>query len=158
MKDWGAKEKQEQKIVSDYIIQAFKTVTKKAPVITGPETITAGNLLHLRTTFVYEDVTHSSWPKVVEELHPTPAVAGWPKAGAIRFITESETAPRLFYSGYLGPVNLDKQINLYVNLRCMKVLKNKLAVFVGCGITADSKPSEEWKESKAKARTLLGVL
>ncbi len=40
----------------------------------------------------------------------------------------------------------------------MKVLKNKLALFVGCGITADSKPSREWAETKIKTQTLLGVL
>jgi hypothetical protein len=29
---------------------------------------------------------------------------------------------------------------------------------VGCGVTSDSKPSKEWKETKIKAETLLSVL
>ena len=156
--DWGAKELQEQQIVSDYIITAFKKVTKTKPVIQGPETVNAGNLLHLRTTFIYKGIDQKKWPLLINQLHPTPAVAGLPQKESIDFIHSHEKAPRAFYSGYLGPVNLNGQTNLYVNLRCMQVLKNKLAIYVGCGITGDSKPMSEWKESKMKSQTLLNVL
>lgn len=156
--DWGKKEQEEQKIVSQYITGAFKKVTSAEPQIKGPETIAAGNLLHLRTTFTYNSIDKDKWQDVVAELHPTPAVAGLPKAASIRFIQSHEIANRGFYSGYLGPVNLDNQIALFVNLRCMQVLKNKLAVHVGCGITAGSEPEDEWKESKMKSETLLSVL
>jgi isochorismate synthase len=155
---WGEKEKEEQKIVSDYITSSFKNITTDTPLITGPETVAAGNLLHLRTTFVYNTVPHSMWQKAVHELHPTPAVGGLPKKDAIDFILKHERAQRGYYSGYCGPVNLDRQINLFVNLRCMQVLKNKLAVYAGCGITADSVPADEWNESELKTRTLLGLL
>ncbi|MFN8288286.1 MAG: isochorismate synthase [Chitinophagales bacterium] len=155
---WGEKEKEEQEIVTRYITNAFAAVTKTEAKITGPETIEAGNLLHLRTTFLYDSIPHFNWQKVVEQLHPTPAVAGLPKGESIKFITEHEKFERGFYSGFLGPVNLDEEINLFVNLRCMKVLKSKLALFVGCGITADSKPSKEWTESRIKTQTLLSVL
>lgn len=155
---WGEKEKEEQAIVTRYITNAFATVTKTEGKILGPETIEAGNLLHLRTTFVYDSIPHFNWQKVATQLHPTPAVGGLPKEESIRYISGHEPFDRGFYSGYLGPVNLDEQVNLFVNLRCMKVLRNKLALFVGCGITADSKPAKEWKESKIKTQTLLRVL
>ena len=154
---WGEKEKEEQQIVSEYITAAFRKATTTKPVVKGPETIAAGNLLHLRTTFTYK-APKKSWPLVVSQLHPTPAVAGLPKNESIKFITGNEKADRSYYSGYLGPVNLGKEINLFVNLRCMQVLKNKLAIHVGCGITKDSNPAAEWKESKMKAETLLSVL
>lgn len=155
---WGNKETEEHKIVSGYISKAFGSVTKQKPHITGPETINAGNLLHLRTTFRYKSVSPLLWQKAVEALHPTPAVAGLPKQKAIEFILKHEKSPRGFYSGYLGPVNMDGEINLFVNLRCMNILKSKLAIYVGCGITAGSVPSEEWKESKIKSQTLLSAL
>ncbi len=155
---WGKKEKIEQEIVSDYIQKTFASVTKEKPHIEGPKTITAGNLLHLRTTFTYRSIPNNQWQKIVQKLHPTPAVAGFPKQEAIDFILKNEKANRSFYSGYLGPVNLDKQINLFVNLRCMNVLKNKLVVYVGCGITADSNFSDEWKETEMKSETLLSLL
>jgi isochorismate synthase len=155
---WGTKEKEEQQLVSDYVVQAFKKVAQEPPKIAGPVTVAAGNLLHLRTTFLYKDVPVSQWIKVVNQLHPTPAVAGLPKQKAVDYILTHEKSPRAFYSGYLGPVNMDSSIHLFVNLRCMQVLKNKLALYVGCGITKDSKPELEWKESKIKTETLLNVL
>ena len=124
----------------------------------GPETITAGNLLHLRTMFTFHKISKNKWPEVVTQLHPTPAVAGLPKKESIDYIQKHEIANRGYYSGYLGPINIDKQVNLFVNLRCMQVLKSKLAVYVGCGITSESKPQDEWKESKMKSETLLSVL
>jgi isochorismate synthase len=156
---WSHKEEQEQKIVSDYILSTFSSFTKEKPKVEGPVTITAGNVLHLRTTFRYQTVPYHKWTKVVQRLHPTPAVAGFPKQKAIDFILKHEKNPRAFYSGYLGPVNLHGgEVNLFVNLRCMQVLKNNLIVYVGCGITAQSKPEEEWEESKIKAETLLSLL
>lgn len=155
---WGKKELDEQEIVSDYILNAFRGLSKSEPIIDGPNTVQAGNLLHLRTTFTYDNLPHYNWQKVIEQLHPTPAVAGLNKQDAIDFILKHEGFNRSYYSGFLGPVNLDEQINLYVNLRCMQVLKKKVAVYVGCGITADSKPVKEWRETKMKAQTLLSVL
>ncbi|MES2622173.1 MAG: isochorismate synthase [Bacteroidota bacterium] len=155
---WGKKEREEQKIVSDYIQKTFAAITQEKPRIEGPKTITAGNLLHLRTTFSYRSISTVDWHKIVDRLHPTPAVAGYPKQEAIDFILKNEKTNRSFYSGYLGPVNLDKEVNLFVNLRCMNVLKNKLLVYVGCGITADSNFADEWKETEIKSETLLSLL
>jgi isochorismate synthase len=157
-KKWGSKEKQEQKIVSDYILQTFKYFTKEKPLIEGPKTFKAGNLLHLQTTFVYQSIPFKKWKEVANRLHPTPAVAGFPKQKAIDYILHHEKTTRGFYSGYLGPVNLDGEIHLFVNLRCMQVLKNSLIIYAGCGITRESKPLEEWEESKIKADTLLSLL
>lgn len=155
---WGDKEIDEQRIVSNYILDSFSKITNRKPVINGPETVSAGNLLHLRTTFTYPNTRTLNWNKVVNILHPTPAVAGFPKEKAINFITKNEKSPRSFYSGYLGPVNLDKATYLFVNLRCMQVLENSLAVYVGCGITADSNAHDEWNETEAKSQTLLALL
>lgn len=155
---WGDKEMNEQKIVTDYIVKAFEGLSKTAPVIDGPETVTAGNLLHLRTTFKYAGMPHFNWVKAVDNLHPTPAVGGIPKQDAINYILKKEKTPRAYYSGYLGPVNLEESVRLYVNLRCMQVLHNKLAIYVGCGVTKDSKPANEWRETKLKSLTLGNLL
>jgi isochorismate synthase len=40
----------------------------------------------------------------------------------------------------------------------MKVLPDKLALFIGGGITADSVPEDEWLETEIKADTLLSII
>lgn len=156
--NWGDKELEEQRIVTDYITKKLSALSQSIEV-SAPETIAAANLLHLRTTFTYNLPPPTNWQQVVTALHPTPAVAGLPKQKAVKFILKNEPFTRGFYSGYLGPVNpANGQANLFVNLRCMQVLKNRLAVYVGCGITAHSVPEKEWQETQLKAQTLLSVL
>jgi len=155
---WGNKEQSEQKIVSDYILEKLSPFASKPPSIHGPETVTAGNLIHLRTTFKYTPSKRMTWTNVVTALHPTPAVAGLPKKKAVSFILRNEKSSRNFYSGYLGPVNINQTTHLFVNLRCMQVLEKSLALHVGCGITAESNALEEWNETKAKSQTLLDLL
>ncbi len=91
-------------------------------------------------------------------MHPTPAVAGYPKQKAIDFILENENYNREFYTGYFGFINKDKSSKLFVNLRCMQIEKKKLSVYVGGGITKDSNPLNEWQETEDKSKTLLSVL
>lgn len=155
---WSNKELEEQKLVSNYIFSILTKNTSESITVTGPKTIEAGNLFHLRTLFSQNNFRVSDWQHLTGLLHPTPAVGGVPKQEAIEFILHHETAPRQFYTGYLGPVNIDKQIHLYVNIRCMQVLKKSLAIYVGCGITASSEPEKEWNEAIHKSKTLLNIL
>ena len=57
---------------------------------------------------------------LVEKLHPTPAVAGFPKKEALEFIKKHEQYKRSFYSGYFG-LSDNKDVQYFVNLRCMQV-------------------------------------
>ena len=50
---------------------------------------------------------------------------------------------------------MNSRTDLFVNLRCMKVLKNKVALFVGGGLTNKSTPEKEWEETILKAQTLM---
>lgn len=154
---WGDKEQKEQKIVSDYVLKKLSAVATTSPSIHGPKTVIAGNLIHLRTTFKYAPSDGMTWNKVVEALHPTPAVAGLPQKKAVSFILKNEKSSRNFYSGYLGPVNINQTTHLFVNLRCMQVMEKSLAIHVGCGITAESNALDEWNETKAKSQTLLDL-
>jgi isochorismate synthase len=77
---------------------------------------------------------------------------------ALEFIQKKEKHDREYYAGYLGPVGFTDMLNLYVNLRCLKVYSNCVALYIGGGITLDSVPEEEWQETEIKAETLLSVI
>lgn len=81
-----------------------------------------------------------------------------PLESALEFLKENEAYDREFYSGYLGPVNIQNNINLFVNLRCMQLLWNRAIVYAGAGVTVDSVPSTEWEETEMKMNTLLNVI
>jgi isochorismate synthase len=158
---WGQKEIEEQALVSRYIVECFKKIRLREYLETGPKTILAGNLYHLRTDFEVD--THAlNFPELssvmLRLLHPTSAVCGVPKIPSLQFLTEIEGYDRSFYSGFLGPVQVEGDSDLFVNLRTVR-LKDGIATFyAGAGITEDSIPESEWEETELKCDTLLKVI
>lgn len=151
---WGDKELYEQQVVTNYILEKLKTVCEQVKAF-DVETIQAGNLLHLQTRIEGQGFLNVS--KLIEILHPTPAVCGYPSNDAKHFILKNEGYCRHYYTGFLGELNLDHS-ELYVNLRCMEVQNNTINVYVGGGITKDSDPEKEWIETVNKSSTMMSVV
>lgn len=156
---WRAKEIAEQAIVSRFIVQLLDKIGVEDMEIVGPMTLRAGNLVHLATGFHFDsDNLRVSRGRFIQQLHPTPAVAGLPRDKAIEFIRTSEGYNRSYYSGLVGPVQLRGESHLYVNLRCMQLLNTELVLYSGAGITGSSNPEKEWQETENKMNTLLNVI
>lgn len=156
---WEQKEVHEQALVSSYIEEVLKNHNVSKYNRTGPVTAQAGNVVHLKTTYLLPSgMNFNQLSNLVQDLHPTPAVCGLPKNKALKLIREIEQHDREYYAGYLGPIESNGSISLFVNLRSMKVLENQMALYVGGGITADSIPEREWEETCLKAQTLLNVV
>ena len=158
---WGSKEFEEQALVSDYIREFFQKLALPHFSEDGPRTVPAGNVAHLQTKFEInldpDQLLHLA-NQILHNLHPTSAVCGMPKQEALSFILEKENYNRAFYSGFLGPVHLHHQSQLFVNLRCMQLKQDRAVLYVGAGITEDSGPESEWEETVLKSNTLLAIL
>ncbi len=175
---WTNKEYEEQQIVTDYITKQIEPHTSDIK-ISEVETVRAGNLLHLKTYIRSRIKAENSLKSVIEALHPTPAVCGFPKEASKQFILKNENYKREYYTGFLGELNLKtsktrntnrrnvennayavvrKHSNFYVNLRCMQLKDEKAIIYVGGGITKDSVPQNEWEETVNKTKTIVNVL
>lgn len=158
---WTQKEIEEQALVNRYIINCFKKLRLREYEEHGPKTVVAGNLMHLRTDFTV-DMKATNFPQLgssmLQLLHPTSAVCGMPLEPAMQFLQQHEGYDREFYAGYLGPVNFNDNIDIFVNLRCMQVLKKEALLYAGAGVTADSNPEKEWMETEIKFETLLKAI
>jgi isochorismate synthase len=156
---WTEKEIDEQKIVTDSIADTLKELKIASFSQKGPETVLAGNIAHLKTIFSLPvSALKEKKGKLVNALHPTPAVCGLPKQKAFDLIKKTEQHERRFYTGFLGPVNECGKTDFFVNLRCAELGKEKINIYVGGGITAASIAEEEWEETVRKSRTLLSVV
>ncbi|MBU2527034.1 MAG: chorismate-binding protein [Bacteroidetes bacterium] len=153
---WREKEMAEQQIVTDYLLELLEPEADDIEV-NGPETIRAGNLLHLHTEVIatLKDYTTAL---LIQKLHPTPAICGFPKAAAKTFLDLIEGYSRDYYAGFLGPVRAAKDADFFVNLRCMQMQEDKVRIFVGGGITSDSLAEDEWRETMAKSETMKRIL
>jgi isochorismate synthase len=156
---WNSKERLEHEYVTRYITKVLSKFNLKNVELEGPYIRKAGNLLHIRADFSFSsNELNDRLGDFISQLHPTPAVCGMPRNTSLKLITDIEKHRRDFYTGFLGPVGIQDSLWLFVNLRCMKVLPEHLALFVGGGITADSVPEDEWQETEIKAETLLSII
>ncbi|WP_020529245.1 chorismate-binding protein [Flexithrix dorotheae] len=158
---WTQKEIEEQALVSRYIINCFKKIRLREFEELGPKTVAAGSLLHLRTDFTVDTIA-TNFPQLgsvmLKLLHPTSAVCGMPKEKSLAYILENEGYDRSLYSGYFGPVNIQRKTNIFVNLRCLQILNDAILLYAGAGITEDSVPDKEWRETEMKMDILLNFL
>lgn len=154
--DWDAKNRNEQKIVTDYLlaqIQAFGTITS----IVGPNTVRAAHLAHIKTD-IFFDINEKDLPQLIAAIHPTPAVCGLPKNEAMQFISTNESTSREYYAGFLGWYDTQADTRLFVNLRCMKWIDNQnVKLIAGGGILPESELESEWNETENKMRTLMNL-
>lgn len=156
---WKEKEQEEQKIVSDFI----ETILKESGISdykrSVPHNIQAGQLIHLQTSFEFSlPINGQQIDNLLKSLHPTPATGGFPKQEACNFILENERHNRKYYCGFLGPVNINQQTNLYVNLRCVELLGKSYVLYAGAGITSSSVATDEWSETENKMKTIQNVI
>ncbi|SUX46216.1 chorismate-binding protein [Chryseobacterium indoltheticum] len=152
--EWTEKEIEEQKPVSSYI---RNTLTKYATLSEVQESETydhiSGNIKHLKTDFKIK-INPEDLDSIIQELHPTPAVCGIPKDFCREVIEKVEKFPRELYAGYIK-IETEDYIQYFVNLRCARLYKNSVHLFVGGGITAQSNPEKEWQETELKSEAVL---
>ncbi|MFP4328253.1 MAG: chorismate-binding protein [Paracoccaceae bacterium] len=159
--DWPDKIVEEQGLVAKFVREAFAGCGIEGLEETGPRTVRAGPLCHLRSDFAAALPAQgraAALSGLLSALHPTPAVCGMPRAHAMAFLRASEGYDRGYYTGYLGPVGLNGRTDLYVNLRSARIIGDTACLFVGGGIVSRSDPELEWQETVQKTRVLGAVL
>lgn len=154
---WNTKNMEEHGYVVQYISDSISRLTD-VMTIEGPRTVSAGDIVHLRTDFTFSLNENKTIGDVVSTLHPTPAVCGMPKQETMDFIVANESHRRLYYSGFMGPVDISGETHLYVSLRCMNVNGNHCRLYAGGGLLSESVEQEEWNETEAKMLTMRRCL
>ena len=155
---WSVKNIQEQRYVASFIADRLKGLTLDY-CEEGPHTVRAADLVHLRSDFTFTLRDGVRLSDILTALHPTPAVCGLPQADALSFILSREHAPRRYYSGFMGPLQLGTSPSaLYVSLRCMQIFPDRYLLYAGGGILRESTEEREWQETEAKLATMRSLL
>jgi menaquinone-specific isochorismate synthase len=95
---------------------------------------------------------------VVEKLHPTPAVGGYPREKAIGQIQNLEQIDRGWYAGPVGWINTNGRGEFCVAIRSGLFSQGHARFYAGCGIVADSIAENEWNETELKLIPMLTAL
>jgi len=154
---WDAKNIREQQVVTAYLEKQLR-IKNLIGSISEPYTVRAGQLMHIKTDFRFQMPEQGRVGDLLDFLHPTPAVCGYPKTEAYRLILAHEGYDRAYYSGFTGPLNIEGKTDLYVNLRCASMNGENLVLYAGGGLMPDSELKSEWEETEVKLQTMLSLI
>lgn len=115
----------------------------------SPEERPFGNLRHLYQKLDGMLKTKISDKMLIAQLHPTPALGGFPRDLTMNYLRSVEPFNRGWYGAPIGLIS-EKETDLAIAIRSMLVSGNQLHLFSGAGIVKGSEPSKEWEELDRK--------
>jgi len=96
--------------------------------------------------------------ETIRAVFPGGTITGCPKVRCMQIIAELEGVGRGAYTGAMGWLNRDGDMDLNILIRSGEIEGNALRFRTGAGIVADSDPQRELDETRAKARGMLRAL
>ncbi|MBU7081725.1 anthranilate synthase component I [Staphylococcus aureus] len=115
------------------------------------------HVMHIVSEVTGEINQNLSPMTVIANLLPTGTVSGAPKLRAIERIYEQYPHKRGVYSGGVGYINCNHNLDFALAIRTMMIDEQYINVEAGCGVVYDSIPEKELNETKLKAKSLLEV-
>ncbi len=92
---------------------------------------------------------------VLKAVFPGGTITGCPKVRCMEILAEQEQTARGAYTGSLGYINLDGDMDFNILIRTLVRERQQITFRAGGGIVADSEAENELAETRAKARGLL---
>jgi menaquinone-specific isochorismate synthase len=154
----SAKELEEHRVVVHAIREVLEPLCAELVVPEHPQTRPLRNVRHLWTVLRGRLNADLHVLELVERMHPTPAVAGFPRRPALSWLAEHEPRARGWYAGPVGWFDRTGEGSFAVALRCGLIEHRRAWVFAGAGIVEGSDPSRELAEVRAKQRAVLSAL
>ncbi|MFT3792384.1 MAG: aminodeoxychorismate synthase component I [Rudaea sp.] len=96
--------------------------------------------------------------QAIRAVFPGGTITGAPKVRTMEIIAELEACARGAYTGALGYLNRDGDMDLNILIRTMELRGREARFRAGAGIVADSVAARELEETRHKARGLLRAL
>ncbi|AOR22650.1 aminodeoxychorismate synthase component I [Clostridium taeniosporum] len=133
-----------------------KTGTVKVSQILGIEEY--ATVYHLVSTVVGEIKDNYSTVECIKAMFPGGSITGAPKIRSMEIIDELEPTRRSAYTGSVGYIGLNGNVDLNIVIRSI-ICKNKKAYFqAGGAIVWDSNPELEYEETLCKVKALMDAI
>ena len=147
------KNREEQAIVARNIASELERVATSVRVA-DPELLRLPRVQHLMT-HIHAEASEGVDPiALIDRLHPTPAVGGFPREEAARWLRDRESMDRGWYAapvGWCGDTLTDG--TFCVGIRSALISKRTAWAYAGAGIVDGSRPEAEWQETQLKLQT-----
>ena len=150
------KEQSEHRLVAVAIAKILEQAAIPFQRVDEEQILRLQHVQHLRSRF--KGRLPIAWRplELLHKLHPTPAVGGYPRMAAVKFLAQAEGCSRGWFAGGIGLIQGDTG-DFAVGIRSALVHEKKLSIFAGAGIVAASEAEAEWQETAVKMRNFLGL-
>jgi para-aminobenzoate synthetase component 1 len=115
-------------------------------------------VFHLVSTIVGSLRKDKDCIDLLEACFPGGSITGAPKVRAMEIIDEIEPTTRGVYTGSIGYIGFDGNIDTNIVIRTFVIKEDKAYFQVGGGIVIDSDPEKEYLETLDKASALIQAL
>lgn len=147
----------EHRFVVESILNDIKPYVEQITFNEKPQILTNDHLYHLYTK-IKGRLTKTSYIGLLDNLHPTPALGGYPKDEAISYIEQYEFGTRGLYGAPVGYIDMYDNCEFIVAIRSMLIKKNQATLFAGCGIVHNSDADSEVAETAVKFSPMMKAL
>lgn len=93
-----------------------------------------------------------SWQDIFKAIYPCGSITGAPKIRTMEIIAELESSPRGVYTGAIGYITPENKAIFNVGIRTIVIEDGRGEMGIGSGITYDSDPEDEFKETLLKSK------
>ena len=116
------------------------------------------HVIHLCSTVegvMKEDVKKT---EAIKAMMPVGTVSGAPKVKAMEIIESLENRKRGLYSGGMGYISVNGNIDMAIAIRTLIMKNSKVYLQAGAGVVYDSVPENEYFETLNKMKVLMEVI
>jgi anthranilate synthase component 1 len=113
------------------------------------------HVMHIVSNVVGELKDGMSALDVLRATFPAGTVSGAPKIRAMEIIDELEPVKRGIYSGAVGYLAFNGNMDTAIAIRTAVIKDGTLHIQAGAGVVADSVPELEWQETMNKGRAIF---
>ncbi|MEQ5997513.1 chorismate-binding protein, partial [Staphylococcus saccharolyticus] len=147
----------EHRFVVESILSDIKPFVQDVEYNETPNILKNDHLYHLYTE-IKANLNDESYIGLIDCLHPTPALGGYPKAEALEFIENKEFGTRGLYGSPVGFIDVYDDCEFIVAIRSMLIKDCQATLFAGCGIVKNSDPDSEVAETAVKFSPMMNAL
>jgi menaquinone-specific isochorismate synthase len=153
----SAKDREEHRIAREDMVARLAPLADQVKADQEPHVLTLARIQHLEAE-IRARVQGRVVLELLEALHPTPAVCGYPRDAALEFLRGEEPFERGWYAGPVGFFDEEGNGVFAPALRSAVAHGRTWRLFAGAGIVAGSRPEGEWEETRIKFEPVLRAL
>lgn len=151
------KNRREHDYVVAFIREVFDRNCYQVEIPKTPSILELKHVQHLFTPARARVMEGVSLYSLMEQLHPTPALAGLPVGEALMSLREIESYNRGFFGGAVGVIDAQDNGEFSVAIRSGVFDGEAGWVYAGCGVVEGSDPRAEFDEIDMKFQTILSA-